>query len=78
MVQIKFVKYNSTRRERFQIKTTILEENGTRYVEKAALSMEGAPHIDVYKRQPWGRGWLPVVDDIDDSHVCGRRAGELP
>ena len=45
MVQIKFVKYNSTRRERFQIKTTILEENGTRYVEKAALSMEGAPHI---------------------------------
>ena len=45
MVQIKFVKYNSTRREQFQIKTTILEENGTRYVEKAALSMEGAPHI---------------------------------
>lgn len=45
MVQIKFVKYNSTRREQFQIKTTILEENGTRYVEKAALTMEGAPHI---------------------------------
>lgn len=45
MAQIKFVKYNSTRRERFQIKTTILEENGTRYVEKAALNMEGAPHI---------------------------------
>ncbi len=45
MVQIKFVKYNSTRREQFQIKTTILEEDGTRYVEKAALSIEGAPHI---------------------------------
>ena len=45
MVQITFVKYNNTRRERFQIKTTILEENRTRYVEKAALSMEGAPHI---------------------------------
>ena len=45
MVQMKFVKYNSTRREQFQIKTTILEEDGTRYVEKAALNMEGAPHI---------------------------------
>lgn len=45
MAQIKFVKYNKTRRERFQIKTTILEESGTRYVEKAALNVEGAPHI---------------------------------
>lgn len=45
MRQIKFVKYNKTRREEFQIKTTILEENGTRYVEKAALYVEGAPHI---------------------------------
>ncbi|MFR4439570.1 MAG: hypothetical protein ACLT46_06950 [Hungatella sp.] len=45
MVQIKFVKYNKTRQDRFQIKTTILEENGIRYVEKAALKAEGAPHI---------------------------------
>ncbi|MEG0689105.1 MAG: glycosyltransferase family 2 protein, partial [Hungatella sp.] len=45
MAQIKFVKYNKTRRERFQIKTTILEEFGTRYVEKTALNVEGAPHI---------------------------------
>lgn len=45
MVQIKFVKYNKTRRECFQTKTSILEEDGTRYVEKAALTMEGAPHI---------------------------------
>lgn len=45
MVQIKFVKYNKIRQDRFQIKTTILEENGIRYVEKAALKAEGAPHI---------------------------------
>lgn len=45
MVQIKFVKYNKTRREQFQIKTTILEDDGTRYVEKTALTMEGTPHI---------------------------------
>lgn len=45
MTQINFVKYNKTRKERFQIKTTILEEDGTRYVEKAALTVQGAPHI---------------------------------
>lgn len=45
MAQINFVKYNKTRKERFQIKTTILEEDGTRYVEKTALTVEGAPHI---------------------------------
>lgn len=44
-MEIKFVKYNKTRRECFQTKTSILEEGGTRYVEKAALTMEGAPHI---------------------------------
>lgn len=45
MTQINFVKYNKTRREQFQIKTTILEEAGTRYVEKTALTVEGTPHI---------------------------------
>lgn len=45
MAQINFVKYNKTRKERFQIKTMILEEDGTRYVEKTALTVEGAPHI---------------------------------
>lgn len=45
MVQTKFVKYNKTRRECFQIKTAILDDEGTLYVEKAALNMEGAPHI---------------------------------
>ena len=45
MVQTNFVKYNRTRKECFQIKTSILTENGRRYVEKTALTIEGAPHI---------------------------------
>lgn len=45
MAQIKFVKYNRTRKEQFQIKTTILDENGARYVEKTALNASGVPHI---------------------------------
>ncbi len=45
MAQIKFVKYNRTRKEQFQIKTTILEENGVSYVEKTALYASGVPHI---------------------------------
>lgn len=45
MGQINFVKYNKTRRAEFQIKTTILEENNTRYVEKTALKEEAYPHI---------------------------------
>ena len=45
MTQIKFIKYNRTRKEQFQIKTTILEEDGAAYVEKAALCAAGLPHI---------------------------------
>lgn len=45
MSELRFVKYNRTRQEKFQIKTQILEENGTRFVEKTALCEEGIPHI---------------------------------
>lgn len=45
MAQIKFVKYNKTRKEQFQIKTTIFGGDGDWYVEKAALCLEGVPHI---------------------------------
>ncbi len=44
-----FIKYNKTRRETFQIKTSICEretEQGReRFVEKASLSLDGAAHI---------------------------------
>ena len=45
MKEILFVKYNRTRRPGYQIRTSILEEDGVRYVEKAALSPAGQPHI---------------------------------
>lgn len=40
-----FAKYNRTRKPQFQIRTRILEENGKRYVEKAALTEASGAHI---------------------------------
>ena len=40
-----FVKYNRTRREKFQIKTSIIEDGGVLHVEKTALCGEGISHI---------------------------------
>lgn len=48
MKKIKFVKYNKTRREEFQLKTSIIEEDGGTYVEKTALRTEGIPHISAF------------------------------
>ena len=45
MSELRFVKYNRTRQEKFQIKTQILEEDKTLFVEKTALCEEGIPHI---------------------------------
>ena len=45
MAEFIYVKYNRTRQDRFQIKTEILEENGTRFVRKEALKAEGTAHI---------------------------------
>lgn len=43
MAELIFVKYNRTRREKFQIKTQIMEEAGVRFAEKIALCEEGIP-----------------------------------
>lgn len=40
-----FIKYNKTRKEQFQIMTVIGEHASGRYVEKAALSLDGMGHI---------------------------------
>ena len=40
-----FAKYNRTRKEEFQIRTAIWEENGERYVEKTALTERAEAHI---------------------------------
>ena len=45
MKKINFVKYNKTRRDQFQIRTSLVEEGGFPYVEKTALKEEGIPHI---------------------------------
>lgn len=55
-----FIKYNKTRRERFQIRTSIREKRRTdspaesrreRYIEKAALGREGAEHIASFREK---------------------------
>lgn len=45
MKKINFVKYNKTRREAFQIRTSLVEENGIPFVEKTVLRDEGTGHI---------------------------------
>ena len=40
-----FVKYNRTRREEFQIRTSIIEEAGQKWVEKTALTKAAVSHI---------------------------------
>ncbi|MCA5010675.1 glycosyl transferase family 2, partial [Clostridioides difficile] len=45
MKKINFVKYNKTRREEFQIRTSLVEEEGCPFVEKTALRPEGVAHI---------------------------------
>lgn len=47
--QIDLVKYNRTRKEEFQIKTVILQEDGKRYVEKTALCELGISHISSFE-----------------------------
>lgn len=53
MAEIKFVKYNRTRKEQFQIRTTILGEESpdSWYVEKTALCVEGIPHIWAFQEK---------------------------
>lgn len=51
MAEVTYVKYNRTRRERFQIKTAILEEEGQRYVEKSALWDNGIAHIRSFEEK---------------------------
>ena len=51
MKKINFVKYNKTRREAFQIRTSLVEENGLPYVEKTVLTAEGIPHIRSFEEK---------------------------
>lgn len=51
MAETIYVKYNRTRREEFQIKTSILLENGKKAVDKTALCPEGESHIRSFEKK---------------------------
>ena len=51
MKQTLFVKYNRTRKPEYQIRTSIVEEDGVRYVEKAALCLERKLHIHSFQQK---------------------------
>lgn len=56
-----FVKYNKTRKKEFQIKTSIICEDGKRFVEKEAIKVQGKEHIQslpkkresIWEISPW-------------------------
>ena len=51
MKKTKYIKYNRTRREEFQIRTCIVEEDGKQYVEKTALNEQAVSHIRSIKEK---------------------------
>ena len=51
MAEVRYVKYNRTRQDRFQIKTEILADRGRLLVEKSALKPEGTEHIRSFEEK---------------------------
>lgn len=49
--KVLFSKYNRARKPEFRLATTILEENGKRYVEKKALGEDASAHIQELKNR---------------------------
>ena len=45
MKKVLYAKYNSNRKKEYQIKTTIYDDNGKRYVQKEALTEDAKKHI---------------------------------
>ncbi len=66
-----FVKYNRTRREAFQIRTSIAVKDGERYVEKAALSGQGSWHILSFEKK-----YAQLKDQNPRIHVLCPQIGE--
>ena len=59
-----FVKYNRTRKENFRIRTAILEDKNSRWVEKRALSAAGIDHIRSFEKK-----YESLKDMNPDIHV---------
>lgn len=47
MKDILYTKYNSTRKPEYRVSTSIIEENGQKYVVKKAMQQEAKPHLAV-------------------------------
>lgn len=67
MKKTKYIKYNRTRRDEFQIRTCIVDEGGKRYVEKTALNEQAVSHVRSMKEKydsltsQSGLGVVPVT-----------------
>ena len=49
MKKVLYTKFNSYRKTEYQIKTSILEEDGTRYVVKEAMNQKALHQLDRMK-----------------------------
>ncbi len=70
-----YIKYNCTRKDRFQIRTVISGEKGTggdtRHVEKSALTHEGAGHIRAFKDNCLALNRQHVRLKFPEPHMSG-------
>lgn len=74
-----FVKYNRTRKPEYQIRTSIVEEDGVRYVEKAALCLEGELHIHSFqKKQEQLSEQNPQIQVLKPQFPEGRACVRFP
>ena len=60
-MKVLYVKCNSTRIKKFQLKTVIYEENGQKFVKKEALCKEAIPHL-MQMKESYNRLKQTIVD----------------
>jgi GT2 family glycosyltransferase/SAM-dependent methyltransferase len=74
-----FIKYNKTRRDQFQIRTSIAVKNGRRFVEKSALDPAGEEHIASFKKKYEAlSGQQRVLKTIAPEYPDGSRSVVFP
>ncbi len=72
-MKVLYIKNNSERNRAFQVRTTIYEDNGNKYVKKEALTTEAIPHIQKMKQsfqllqKHTQEGLVPVTILQDDE-----------
>ena len=63
-MKIHYVKINSERARRFQLKTIIYEENGQKYVKKQAMNPDAIPHLKKMKEN-----YTKLTDSIINNKI---------